>query len=218
MLGDWPVSGERIDTAIYSDISDDIYAIEKNFPETHSPVRKVNQLVVALGEELRVKTYLVPAPLICESQFASTRSFHLISPMLKTLQVGPPPGILTTSYDTQVKTMIQQALELRKAIILGSGEGIWNRIHIRDLGSLFLTLVEKILYDPSADIPSGQTGYYFVENGFQSFKSIAQRTAQTGKALGVLDTDEVTSMGLQEFAERFYAGDVRLAESILASK
>lgn len=66
MLGDWPVSGERVDTAIYSDVSDDIYGIEKHFPETHSPVRKVNQLVVALGEELHVKTYLVPVPLICE--------------------------------------------------------------------------------------------------------------------------------------------------------
>lgn len=216
MLGDWPVSGERVDTAIYSDVSDNIFDIEKHFPETHSPVRKVNQLVVALGEELHVKTYLVPAPLICESQlFFSSHFRHAV---LTTLPVGPPPGILTNNYDTQVKTMIHQALQTRKAVVLGDGSGMWSRIHIHDLGSLFLKLVENILHDPSSSIPSGKTGYYFAENGSQSFRSIAQRIAHTGKALGVLDTDEVTSMGLQEFAEKFYEGDVRMAESILASK
>ncbi|KAI9644016.1 hypothetical protein NHQ30_007368 [Ciborinia camelliae] len=51
MLGDWPISGERIDTKIYSDVTDDIYSIERDFPEQYSPVRKVNQLVVGLGEE-----------------------------------------------------------------------------------------------------------------------------------------------------------------------
>jgi nucleoside-diphosphate-sugar epimerase len=114
--------------------------------------------------------------------------------------------------------MIHQALQTRKAVLLGDGSGMWSRIHIRDLGSLFFTLVEHILHASSSSIPSGKTGYYFAENGHQSFKSIAQRIAHTGKALGVLDTDEVTSMGLQEFAEKFYAGDVRMAESILASK
>jgi nucleoside-diphosphate-sugar epimerase len=138
--------------------------------------------------------------------------------VLTTLPVGPPPGILTNNYETQVKTMIRAALEMRKAVILGSGSGMWSRIHIRDVGSLFFTLVEHILHNSSSSIPSGKTGYYFAENGFQSFKSIAQRIAQTGKALGVLDTDEVMSMGLQEFAEKFYEGDVRMAESILASK
>ena len=41
-LGDWPVTGERIDTKIYSDIDDDIFDIEMNFPDSHSPVREVD--------------------------------------------------------------------------------------------------------------------------------------------------------------------------------
>ena len=41
-LGDWPVTGERIDTKIYSDVDDDIFGIETNFPDSHSPVRKVD--------------------------------------------------------------------------------------------------------------------------------------------------------------------------------
>jgi hypothetical protein len=64
-LGDWPISGERIDTHVHSDVDENIYEIERDFPDSHSPVRKVNQLVVELGETEGVKTYIVPAPLIC---------------------------------------------------------------------------------------------------------------------------------------------------------
>jgi hypothetical protein len=65
MIGDWPESGERVDDRIYNDQLDDIYAIEKEFPDNYSPVRVVDQLVVDLGEKSGVKTYIVPAPLIC---------------------------------------------------------------------------------------------------------------------------------------------------------
>lgn len=68
MVGDWPETGERTDISIHSDIDQDIYAVEKHHPESHSPVRVVNQLVVNLGEDKGVKTYIVPAPLICECQ------------------------------------------------------------------------------------------------------------------------------------------------------
>ena len=72
MLGDWPVTGDRVDTAIYSDVEDDIFEIEKHFPDQFSPVRKVNQLVVHVGEREDVKTYIVPAPLICMSTLNSS--------------------------------------------------------------------------------------------------------------------------------------------------
>jgi hypothetical protein len=70
MLGDWPVTGERIDTKTYSDVDDDIFEIEINFPGSHSPVRKVNQFVVALGEEEGVRTHIIAPPLICQFPFA----------------------------------------------------------------------------------------------------------------------------------------------------
>lgn len=60
------MSGDRIDTKIYSDIKDDIFELEKNWPESHSPVRKVNQLVIELGGKEAVDTYLVTPPLICK--------------------------------------------------------------------------------------------------------------------------------------------------------
>jgi hypothetical protein len=66
MIGDWPVTGDRVDAKTYSDVGDDIFEIERDFPEDHSPVRKVNQVVVGLGEKEGVKTYIVAPPLICK--------------------------------------------------------------------------------------------------------------------------------------------------------
>jgi hypothetical protein len=69
------VTSERIDTTIHNDTIDidDIfrfkstYEKERDHTEPHSPVRKVNQLVVEMGEKENVKTVIIPAPLICES-------------------------------------------------------------------------------------------------------------------------------------------------------
>jgi hypothetical protein len=77
MLGDWPESGERIDTSFHSDLHEDIYDLEKSFPEDYSPVRKVNQIVVQTGEQLGVRTYIVPPPLICE---LTTRQMRRMRP------------------------------------------------------------------------------------------------------------------------------------------
>ncbi len=66
MLGDWPITEQRIDTEVHSDIAEDIHELEQQVTESHSPVRKLNQFVVAAGLEEGVRTYIVPPPLICQ--------------------------------------------------------------------------------------------------------------------------------------------------------
>ncbi|KAH9221701.1 NAD dependent epimerase/dehydratase family protein [Leptodontidium sp. 2 PMI_412] len=192
MVGDWPVSGERIDTKIYSDVDDDIFDVEKNFPDSHSPVRSVDQVVVETGEKEGVKTYIVPPPLIFGR---GTGSF--------TLGVG------------QVHMMTQLSLKKKQSVMLGSGSGIWNRVHILDLTDLFTLLIRAILDGKS--LPSGKTGYYFVENGFQTWKSISEGIGKAGKELGAFETDEVGEITMQEAADEFYNGNLRHAEGVLAS-
>ena len=68
------------------------------------------------------------------------------------------------------------------------------------------------------DIPSGKQGYYFAENGFQSWKSIAEGIGRAGKELGLFETDEVTGIELKEVADEMFGGDPRHAESVLGSK
>lgn len=72
MIGDWPVTGTRVDEKTYSDVSDDVFELEKMFEREEagwSPVRSVNQFVVESGERLGVKTYIVVPPLICTLLF-----------------------------------------------------------------------------------------------------------------------------------------------------
>jgi hypothetical protein len=68
MIGDWPVTGTRVDSKTYSDAETDIFELEKTFEKEEagwSPVRTVDQFVVESGERLGVRTYLVVPPLIC---------------------------------------------------------------------------------------------------------------------------------------------------------
>lgn len=94
---------------------------------------------------------------------------------------------------------------------------IWDRIHILDLSDLFALLTEAIL-DQKPDLPSGKHGYYFAENGFQTWKSISESIGKIGKYIGVFETDEVGDVTLKEAADEFYGGDLRHAEGVLASK
>jgi hypothetical protein len=67
-------------------------------------------------------------------------------------------------------------------------------------------------------IPSGKLGYYFAENGSQSWKSIAEGVGKIGKQSGIFKTSETGDIGLEEVANEFYGGDLRDAEAVLASK
>jgi hypothetical protein len=94
---------------------------------------------------------------------------------------------------------------------------IWSRIHIVDLSNLYVLLVEAIL-DKRLNLPSGKTGYYFAENGSQSWKSIAEIIGGIGKKIREFETSEIKEITLEEAAEEFYNGHLRDAEGVLASK
>lgn len=130
--------------------------------------------------------------------------------------------------------IVQMALKKKQSVMIGPGEGvgrcyhdllfsrlisrqIWNRIHIQDLSRLYYLLVQAAL-DDKANLPNGKTGYFFAENGDQSWKDIAERIGQTGKELGVFESSEVISITLQEAADEFYEGQLRDTEGVLASK
>ncbi|KAI9644015.1 hypothetical protein NHQ30_007367 [Ciborinia camelliae] len=76
--------------------------------------------------------------------------------------------------------MVQQAYTHHQAITIGSGSGIWSRIHIWDLGNLFFSLAHTLYHSPSKETPHGNNGYYFAENSSQSFNDIAERIGKLG--------------------------------------
>ena len=91
----------------------------------------------------------------------------------------------------------------------------WSRVHILDLSNLYLLLLQSVL---KKETPSGRQGYYFAEDGIQSWKYIAEEIARVGKALGIFENDKVGAIELQEVADVFYKGSLRDAEGVLASK
>ncbi len=74
------------------------------------------------------------------------------------------------------------------------------------------------MLDGNTELPNGKTGYFFAENGAQSWREISEFVGKIGKELEVFKTDEVATATLQEAADEFYDGDLRHAEGVLASK
>jgi hypothetical protein len=72
--------------------------------------------------------------------------------------------------------------------------------------------------DKKPDLPSGKTGYYFVENGTSSWKSISERIGEVGKKIGAFENSEVGSMGLGEAKEEFGYASERDAEGVVGSR
>lgn len=101
-------------------------------------------------------------------------------------------------------------------MVLAYQTQIWSRVHILDLTNLFTLLIRAIL--DRKTLPIGKTGYYFIENGFQTWKSIAEGIGKAGKELGAFETEEVGEVTMQEAADEFYNGSLRDAEGVLASK
>lgn len=74
------------------------------------------------------------------------------------------------------------------------------------------------ILDHKPDLPSGETGYYFAENGSQSWKSIAEKIGHAGKQIGAFKTDQIAKIELQEAADEFFGSNIRDAEGVLGSK
>lgn len=76
----------------------------------------------------------------------------------------------------------------------------------------------QTILDRKQDLPTGKGGYYFVENGYQSWKSLSEEIGRVGKSIGVFESEEVEKVELQVVADTFYHGNLRDAEGVLGSK
>lgn len=95
---------------------------------------------------------------------------------------------------------MRMALKLGKAPVLGPGKELFDYVHIRDLAEMYELLLSKIL--SKSDLPSGERGIYFCENGSSTRRHVAEGVARAGVQLGMLSTDEVLEISsLEKWAE-----------------
>ena len=126
MLGDWPESGGRVNE-FYSDVDEDIFITEKEFLGDFSPVRTLNQIVVALRLEKDVKTYIVAPPLICKLSVYIKIIFRLNA---YDELVSRGTGLFSEGTG-QVHMLTQLALKKKQSVMVGFGSGVRYYMFLR---------------------------------------------------------------------------------------
>lgn len=112
--------------------------------------------------------------------------------------------------------MIRAAIESKQPEVIGDGKGVWGHVHIADLVELYEIITAKVLTEE--DLPSGEQGIYFSENGHHSWREVAQGLGDALWTRGITDTEQIKSISLDDAAKKWAGGDEVLAELGFASK
>lgn len=116
----------------------------------------------------------------------------------------------------QLPNIIRTAIKAGNVAVNGAGHGAWDAVHIEDLVLLYELLLAKVL--AGDDIPSGKRGVYFAETGDYTWLQLSQGLADELAKQGVLKSNEVKHLSLQEAADLWSRGNVQIAELGFASK
>ena len=137
-------SGEEIKAGRYGDEGRKVYDDLEGVGEVvkvirESPARVVDNLVLD-QEGAKVKTALIPGPFI----------------------YGKARGPVNTR-SIQAPGLVEYALKKGNAFQVGEGKAAWSNVHVQDVGSLIVLLVEAAL-DGKRGLWN-QEGIFFPENG-----------------------------------------------------
>ncbi|RLL95297.1 hypothetical protein CFD26_103992 [Aspergillus turcosus] len=192
ILADHPYTGTPQNQKIWSDEKDDVYAMEKNHPETYGQ-RVTDVAVVETGLSLGVKTYIVVPPTI----------------------YGKGSGYFAT-LSQQVPILTRFARKRGRAAVVETGAGIWNHVHILDLANFYLLLFRAVREQPNW-LPSGPKAIFFVESGEHTWLQVSQGIADALHKQGLLENNEVESLSVKDAAAAILGGNESFLEIALAS-
>ncbi|KAE8444805.1 hypothetical protein EG329_014265 [Mollisiaceae sp. DMI_Dod_QoI] len=186
-VGDRPFTNP--DLSPYYPLSDktDIFTHLKNLDTAVPYAQRTSDIVVTeTGLEFDVKTYILMMPSIYG---IDTNPLHEFC---------------------HVPILIRAALKLGQVPVAGSGSGIWDHVHIKDVAGCYEFILNAIL--EGREVPSGKEGIFFVETGEHSWRELAERIADAGVEIGALQTREVRELGLDEATEVLGRGWRLIAE------
>ncbi|KAL2839632.1 hypothetical protein BJY01DRAFT_219100 [Aspergillus pseudoustus] len=156
----------------------------KSLPDA-APHRNVDKFVLASGTET------VRTAIVCPSTIYGAGR-------------GP-----VSQRSHQIYQLTRLILEQRRGLQFADGRTFWNAVHVFDLSRLYLALVEDAvhtLYPEGGGKGGGgkatwnSDGYYLVENGIYHWGEIAQRITSEAKKLGLLPSESVRSVGVEDQA------------------
>ncbi|PYH44078.1 uncharacterized protein BP01DRAFT_366795 [Aspergillus saccharolyticus JOP 1030-1] len=159
---------------IYSDIdgAEELCALIKRY----SAQRVVDNFVTNLPPAaIRPKTALIFGPII----------------------YGRGRGVVK-QRSIQIPELVRANLQRREGVQVGKGESTWSNVHIADLSTIFVQLVEAALMAAEGDLWNEHGLYFPVNTGMLSFKEISQRIAQDVYNRGLSDTASVKEVDPRE--------------------
>lgn len=161
---------------IFDDLDglDDILNIKKTAPH-----REVD-MTVLLADESKGKTAIGCPPTI--------------------FGLGRGPG---NRRSVQVPQLVAGTLQRGAAYTVEEGRNIWSIVHIHDLSSLFLKLVEAAV-GGAGSATWGRNGFYFAENGEVMWRDVADEVARAAKDQGLIKASEVEFASAEE-ADRLWS-------------
>lgn len=173
-IGDRPLTKIYREDRVFSD-KEAIHAYQlKREAQLPYAQRTTDVAVVKAGVAVGVKTYIIMSPTIYGR---GTGPFNQLS--------------------IQIPTIIKRALLSGQTPVLGTGSEGWDHVHIADLADLYELLLTKLL--AGEDLPNGEQGIYFSENGHHTWRSVSEGVAKAGVKLGALKTADVKELSLEEW-------------------
>lgn len=138
-------------------------------------------------------------------------TYILMSPLIYGIGTG-----LFNKQSIQIPAMVRGALQAGGAEVVGDGRQRWGNVHIVDLGRLYELISGRVL-EPGGVLP-GKRGVYFTIAGEHRWMDIAEGIGRVGRALGVLESEEVRSVLLEDAAGKWLSGNTVFTETVFASK
>lgn len=187
-LTDRPHSVGYVETRTFSD-EEDIYSYEKYRESFEVYPQRSNDIIVAdAGDKLQVRTYVIMAPIV-----------H---------GIGTGPWNKLTFI---LNPRVDAAIVYGDWAVVGDGKTVWSHVHVQDLAAFYVVLLNHI-YSGNHGLAYGKKGIYFCESGQASHMQRTRDLADIGQRLGITASNTVTSIGLEEAAQRWTGGLVPLAE------
>ncbi|GKZ36082.1 hypothetical protein AbraIFM66950_006989 [Aspergillus brasiliensis] len=97
----------------------------------------------------------------------------------------------------QVPELARVTMQRRGGVRVGKGAATWSNVHISDVSTIFVKLVEKALRDEDGELWN-ENGLYFPGSRALSFGSISVLVAKEVKKLGLADSESVTEISHEE--------------------
>lgn len=151
VLGDQLQQGKKPTTKVFSDKND---ISEINTLPLEQPHRPVDEIILGINE----RNPIVETAIVCPSTiFGQSDGFDNI-------------------ISVQIPYLIKLSYAKDQAFSVYDGSYIWSHIHIKDLGDLYIHILDKLI--SGLDIPKGKNGYYFGSYALSNEQEVNDRPTE----------------------------------------